>query len=97
MLLLGPSAGTDTHCMIDFFARIGWAYDLKSVSDELIRKRVLRTGDGTHQYNEQELQARMVDYVNQLDHESEQAVWGWDDKDMNEQDRQDATVRNKAD
>uniref|UniRef100_A0A182K1K4 Fatty acid desaturase domain-containing protein n=1 Tax=Anopheles christyi TaxID=43041 RepID=A0A182K1K4_9DIPT len=94
---LGTYSTNFTTAAIDFFARIGWAYDLKSVSDELVRKRVLRTGDGTHQYSEQELQARMVDYINQLDHESEQAVWGWDDKDMNEQDRQDATVRNKAD
>lgn len=30
------------------FAKIGWAYDLKFVSDEVVRKRVLRTGDGTH-------------------------------------------------
>lgn len=33
---------------IDFFAKIGWAYDLKSVSEEIIEKRVRRTGDGTH-------------------------------------------------
>jgi stearoyl-CoA desaturase (delta-9 desaturase) len=33
---------------IDFFAKIGWAYDLKSVSPEIIEKRVRRTGDGTH-------------------------------------------------
>ncbi|GAB0096562.1 hypothetical protein DMENIID0001_120860 [Sergentomyia squamirostris] len=33
---------------IDFFAKIGWAYDLKTVSPEIIRKRAQRTGDGTH-------------------------------------------------
>jgi stearoyl-CoA desaturase (Delta-9 desaturase) len=37
-----------TTAFIDFFAKIGWAYDLKSVSDEIVEKRVLRTGDGTH-------------------------------------------------
>jgi hypothetical protein len=37
---------------IDFFAYIGWAYELKTVSDETIRKRVLRTGDGSHRYSE---------------------------------------------
>jgi hypothetical protein len=37
---------------IDFFAWLGWAYDLKTVSDETIRKRVLRTGDGSHRYSE---------------------------------------------
>ncbi|EFA05022.2 acyl-CoA Delta-9 desaturase [Tribolium castaneum] len=30
---------------IDFMAKIGWAYDLKSVSPEMLRKRKMRTGD----------------------------------------------------
>ncbi|CAG9865307.1 unnamed protein product [Phyllotreta striolata] len=34
---------------IDFFAKIGWAYDLKTVSQDMIQKRVKRTGDGTHE------------------------------------------------
>lgn len=33
---------------INFFAKIGWAYDLKSVSEEIIHQRVKRTGDGSH-------------------------------------------------
>lgn len=37
-----------TTAFIDFFAKVGWAYDLKSVSSEIIKKRVERTGDGTH-------------------------------------------------
>jgi stearoyl-CoA desaturase (Delta-9 desaturase) len=37
-----------TTAFIDFFAKIGWAYDLKSVSDEIVEKRVKRTGDGKH-------------------------------------------------
>jgi stearoyl-CoA desaturase (delta-9 desaturase) len=36
--------------LIDFFAKIGWAYDLKVTSEETIRKRVLRTGDGSHRF-----------------------------------------------
>lgn len=28
-------------------AKIGWAYDLKTVSDEIIKVRKERTGDGT--------------------------------------------------
>lgn len=35
---------------IDFFAWLGWATDLKTVSTEMIRKRVMRTGDGSHRY-----------------------------------------------
>lgn len=38
-----------TTAFIDFFAKIGWAYDLKSVSAETIERRVKRTGDGTHE------------------------------------------------
>ncbi|KAH8294978.1 hypothetical protein KR018_004870 [Drosophila ironensis] len=37
-----------TTAFIDFFAKIGWAYDLKTVSTDIIQKRVKRTGDGTH-------------------------------------------------
>ncbi|KAJ8721565.1 hypothetical protein PYW07_002340 [Mythimna separata] len=37
-----------TKLFIDFMAKIGWAYDLKVVPDELIKSRVERTGDGTH-------------------------------------------------
>lgn len=33
---------------IHFFARFGWAYDLKSVTPDNISKRVGRTGDGSH-------------------------------------------------
>ncbi|CAG9126827.1 unnamed protein product [Plutella xylostella] len=35
-----------TTAFIDFFAKIGWAYDLKSVSDEMIEARKKRTGGG---------------------------------------------------
>ncbi|TMW54346.1 hypothetical protein DOY81_000619 [Sarcophaga bullata] len=38
-----------TTAFIDFFAKIGWAYDLKTVSADIIKKRVKRTGDGTHE------------------------------------------------
>lgn len=37
--------------LIDFFAKLGWAYDLKVTSQEAIRKRVLRTGDGSHRFS----------------------------------------------
>ncbi|CAH1726336.1 acyl-CoA Delta-9 desaturase-like [Aphis gossypii] len=33
-----------TTAFIDFFAKIGWAYDLKTVSADTVRKRVERTG-----------------------------------------------------
>merc|ERR1711970_627476 len=34
--------------MIDFFYLIGQAYDLKTVSPSIVKKRVERTGDGSH-------------------------------------------------
>lgn len=30
-------------------ARIGWAYDLKAASPEIIKRRVQKIGDGTHE------------------------------------------------
>lgn len=33
-----------TTAFIDFFAKIGWAYDLKTASSDIVRKRVERTG-----------------------------------------------------
>ncbi|KAK5650604.1 hypothetical protein RI129_001633 [Pyrocoelia pectoralis] len=46
---LGKYSTNFTTAFIDFMARIGWAYELKTVPEELIKKRVLRTGDGTHE------------------------------------------------
>lgn len=37
-----------TKVVINLFSKIGWAYDLKTVSKEMIEKRVKRTGDGSH-------------------------------------------------
>lgn len=36
-----------TTYFIDFFARLGWAYDLKSVSEDHIQSRSSRCGDGS--------------------------------------------------
>ncbi|KAG5889224.1 hypothetical protein JTB14_018647 [Gonioctena quinquepunctata] len=46
---LGKYSVNFSAAFIDFFAKVGWAYDLKTVSEEMIKKRVLRTGDGTHE------------------------------------------------
>jgi len=44
----GNRINPTTH-FIDFCARIGWAYDLKTVPMSVVKKRVERTGDGTHE------------------------------------------------
>ncbi|CAH0558590.1 unnamed protein product [Brassicogethes aeneus] len=37
-----------TKNWLDFFYAIGWAYDMKSPSDELVKKVVEKNGDGSH-------------------------------------------------
>ncbi|NEU32882.1 acyl-CoA desaturase, partial [bacterium LRH843] len=71
-----------TTAFIDFFAMIGWAYDLKTVPMSMIAKRVKRTGDGSHPHHH---------------HSHEGDVWGWDDKDMKQEDKDDALVTHKRD
>ncbi|KAI4460110.1 acyl-coa desaturase [Holotrichia oblita] len=46
---LGRFSINFTALFIDIMAKIGLAYDLKTVPEEMIRKRVERTGDGTHE------------------------------------------------
>lgn len=88
----------------------GWAYDLKTVSEELIRKRALRTGDGSNDYSEcirpktpflkmdennnEAMDANAKD--NQSAKEEETMIWGWDDADMHAQDKHDALILNKV-
>ncbi|XP_030750838.1 acyl-CoA Delta(11) desaturase-like [Sitophilus oryzae] len=45
---LGQYSTNFSTALIDMFAKIGWAYDLKTVSTDMIKKRVERTGDGSH-------------------------------------------------
>ncbi|KAL0831151.1 hypothetical protein ABMA28_002020 [Loxostege sticticalis] len=74
--------------LIDIAAKIGWAYDLKTVSADMIRKRAARTGDGSHPTCQEG--PKSVD--DDDDHHHENAVWGWDDKDMPEEDKQLAQI-----
>lgn len=45
---LGNYRANFTTFFIDCMAKIGWAYDLKTVSPDTIQKRIERTGDGSH-------------------------------------------------
>lgn len=76
-----------TTGFIDFFSRIGWAYDLKTVSTEMIRRRAARTGDGTCHSD-----AALEDL-----HETDNGIWGWGDKDMPEEDIKEVQIYNKCD
>lgn len=46
---LGKYSVNFTALFIDTMAKIGWAYDMKTVPMEMIKKRVERTGDGSHE------------------------------------------------
>uniref|UniRef100_A0A8D8B765 Stearoyl-CoA desaturase 5 n=2 Tax=Culex pipiens TaxID=7175 RepID=A0A8D8B765_CULPI len=45
---LGKYSVNVTTFWLDFFAKIGWAYDLKEPSKNLVRRTIMRFGDGTH-------------------------------------------------
>lgn len=38
-----------TTGFIDFCSKLGMAYEMKTVPAEMVKKRVLRTGDGSHE------------------------------------------------
>ncbi|KAL0878488.1 hypothetical protein ABMA27_003582 [Loxostege sticticalis] len=44
---LGNTKFNITASFIDFFSWVGWAYDLKKVSKDVVKSRAERTGDGT--------------------------------------------------
>ena len=90
---LGNYKGNLTTSFIDFFARIGWAYDLKTVSREMVEKRVARTGDGSHSSQHQPEQPH---HHHHHHHRHEDEVWGWGDKDMSQDDILCATIINKS-
>lgn len=76
--------------------KTGWAYDLKSVSDDVIQKRMARCGDGDTQYsraNPEDL-ARVLG-GKELSDETEPLIWGWDDADFKDDEKSNATILNK--
>lgn len=63
---LGAYSTNWTTGIIDWFADIGWAYDRKTVSENLIRSRAKRTGDGSHRstQNSYLFQKKLLEYRN---------------------------------
>lgn len=45
---LGRYSLNPTTAFIDFFVWLGWAYNCKTVSEEMMKRRVHRSGDGSH-------------------------------------------------
>lgn len=79
-----------TTGFLDFMAAIGWAYDLKTVSEEMIMKRVNRTGDGTRKFDKIDKLLMQDD-----DHTHDEMVWGWGDSDMAKEDLSYVKIRNR--
>lgn len=71
-----------TTAFIDFFAKIGWAYDLKTVSHEIIQKRVERTGDGCHPHSTGSTTTHL---------------WGYGDKEQDAEEKEMIPILNKKD
>ncbi|XP_076643231.1 acyl-CoA Delta-9 desaturase [Halictus rubicundus] len=76
-----------TTAFIDFFSRIGWAYDMKTVPTAVIEKRAARTGDGS----------KYGQLKNSHAHSHEGAKWGWGDKDMESEEIKEVEILNKSD
>lgn len=45
---LGEYSFNWTTAFIDMFASIGWAFDCKTVSEQMVQRRAQRCGDGSH-------------------------------------------------
>lgn len=77
----------------------GWAYNLKTVSADMIRKRVCRTGDGSHKFSKELniksdtevikefVLQKSVDENGNMINGSDGLVWGFDDELMSEEDK----------
>ncbi|XP_072392429.1 (11Z)-hexadec-11-enoyl-CoA conjugase-like [Diabrotica undecimpunctata] len=79
-----------TTTFLDFWAFFGQAYDLKITSEDMIRKRVARTGDGS--WIDVKGKGILNAPTETTSHNFyEDCVWGWGDKDMKEEDIQDVT------
>lgn len=98
---LGNYKGNLTTGFIDLFAWMGQAYDLKTVPIEMINKRSARSGDGSREpvsVGENEQLTEEQDFSeDHHDHSHDNAIWGWDDEDMPEEDMKDAQIFNKGD
>ncbi|KAG5671196.1 hypothetical protein PVAND_001407 [Polypedilum vanderplanki] len=93
-----------TTAFIDFFSLFGWTYDLKTVSPEMIRRRVLRTGDGSHPASKEMdtkellnkfILSQAIDKNGNIIHNEEDSIWGFNDEMLPAEDRKYIKIINK--
>ncbi|XP_072392425.1 acyl-CoA Delta-9 desaturase-like [Diabrotica undecimpunctata] len=89
---LGTYRTNLTTGFLDLMAYLGQAYDLKTVSDDMIKKRAARTGDGSYKFDKVPLENGNTKEPHNF---HDDCVWGWDDKDMKEEFRK-ATIKIKS-
>lgn len=67
---------------------MGWATELKTVPEDIIRKRVLRTGDGSHPFSKQVAEINNNNNNNEYKDKlrDTEHFWGFGDKEMNSED-----------
>jgi len=73
---------------IDFFAWLGWATELKTVPADVMKKRILRTGDGSHKFAKVKVDGS-DDNNNEDEDDGERDIehfWGFGDHTMTKQD-----------
>lgn len=78
---------------IDFFAWVGWATELKTVPENLIKNRIARTGDGTHPYSKKKDES--IDDNNNDENDASRDIehfWGFGDDTMTAQDMKNIKV-----
>ncbi|EFA12797.1 acyl-CoA Delta(11) desaturase isoform X1 [Tribolium castaneum] len=65
---LGNSYNPSTT-FIDFFAKIGWAYDLKFASNSMIARRAKKSGDGSHiwGYGDADIEKEDLEELNKME------------------------------
>uniref|UniRef100_A0A146L637 Acyl-CoA desaturase n=1 Tax=Lygus hesperus TaxID=30085 RepID=A0A146L637_LYGHE len=73
-----------TTAFIDLFAKIGWAWDLKTVKPDVIARRAALTGDGSR-LNDVPKTEKCVE----LSHSN---IWGWDDKELTDKHKEVALI-----
>lgn len=93
-----------SSAFIDLCSKIGQAYDMKTVSEEIVNKRILRTGDGPR--NEKDLTEREQEIRRLLieghdadqgnnNYKDKQMIWGWDDEELTAVDKSYVKILNK--
>lgn len=67
---------------IDFFAWLGWAYDLKTVSNKSLQDRIIRTGNISNHNNNLKGENKCDPDKPEGPLTSQEAFWGWNDEQL---------------